>query len=234
LSSGPAAMILAAGRGERMRPLTDHTPKPLLQAGGKALIFRHLEKLAAAGFARVVINHAHLGAQIEAAVGDGSRWDLQVRFSPETEALETAGGIRKALPLLASPSFAVVNGDVYSELDYARLLHAAMQLSAAGDMAWLVLVDNPGHHPGGDFGLDGDRVRDGATVKFTFSGMGAYRADLFAALVPGTKHALAPLLREEMARGRVGGEHFSGDWTDVGTPARLAELDASLRREAST
>jgi MurNAc alpha-1-phosphate uridylyltransferase len=227
-------MILAAGRGERMRPLTDHTPKPLLQAAGKSLLFRHLEKLAAAGFMRVVINHAHLGGQIEAAVGDGGRWGMQVRFSPETEALETAGGIRKALPLLESGSFAVVNGDVYSEFDYAGLARATQRLLASEDTVHLVLVDNPGHHPGGDFALDAGRVRDAGAAKLTFSGMGAYRAGIFEPLEPGAKHALAPLLREQMALGRVSGERYPGPWTDVGTPARLAELDARLRARSAS
>lgn len=224
-------MILAAGRGERMRPLTDHTPKPLLEAGGKALIFRHLEKLAAAGFARVVVNHAHLGAKIEAAVGDGSRWGLSIRYSPETEALETAGGVRQALPLIASPVFAVVNGDVFSDYDYARLAAAAMTLSRTGMQAHLVLVDNPLHHPRGDFGLDEGKIREGGNPMLTFSGMGAYHAGLFEPLAPGTKQALAPLLRAQIAKGRVSGEHFPGLWTDVGTPERLAELDARLRKE---
>ena len=227
----PAAMILAAGRGERMRPLTDHTPKPLLEAGGKALIFRHLEKLAAAGFAHVVVNHAHLGAKIEAAVGDGSRWGLSIRYSPETEALETAGGIRQALPLIASPVFAVVNGDVFSDYDYAHLAAAAMALSRTGMQAHLVLVDNPPHHPRGDFGLDGGKIREAGNPKLTFSGMGAYRAGLFEPLVAGAKQALAPLLHTQVTQGRVSGEHFPGLWTDVGTPERLAKLDARLRKE---
>jgi MurNAc alpha-1-phosphate uridylyltransferase len=224
-------MILAAGRGERMRPLTDHMPKPLLEAGGKALIFRHLEKLAAAGFTHVVVNHAHLGAKIEAAVGDGTRWGLSVRYSPETQALETAGGIRQALPLIAARAFAVVNGDVFSDYDYARLATAAMALFRTGMQGHLVLVDNPAHHPHGDFALDDGRVRDAGNPMLTFSGMGAYRADLFEPLAPGAKQALAPLLREQIAQGRVSGEYFSGHWTDVGTPDRLAELDAQLRKE---
>ena len=228
----PAAMILAAGRGERMRPLTDHTPKPLLQAGGKALIFRHLEKLAAAGFAHVVVNHAHLGAKIEAAVGDGSRWGLNIRYSPETEALETAGGVRQALPLIASPVFAVVNGDVFSDYDYARLAAAARALHRSGMQAHLVLVDNPLHHPRGDFGLTEGKIREAGNPMLTFSGMGAYHAGLFEPLAPGAKQALAPLLRAQIAKGRVSGEHFPGLWTDVGTPERLAELDARLRKEA--
>ena len=222
-------MILAAGRGERMRPLTDHTPKPLLQAGGKALIDRHLEKLAGAGFRRIVVNHAHLGRQIEAAVGDGSDWGVHVIFSPETEALETAGGIRKALAMLDAPAFAVVNGDVYSEFDYERLAAATRRLLSGEDVAHLVLVDNPAHHAAGDFSLEKNRVRDSGPGKLTFSGMGAYRATLFAAVEPGAKRPLAPLLREQMALGRVSGEYFPGAWTDVGTPARLAELDQRLR-----
>lgn len=225
-----AAMILAAGRGERMRPLTDHTPKPLLEAGGRALIFRHLEKLAAAGFAQVVVNHAHLGAQIESAAGDGSRWGLRIRYSPETQALETAGGIRQALPLIASPAFAVVNGDVFSDYDYALL--AAANLSRTGMQAHLVLVDNPPHNPRGDFGLRAGKVLDSGSPMLTFSGMGVYRSELFEPLVPGVKQALAPLLRGQIAQGRVSGEHFPGWWTDVGTPERLAELDARLRKES--
>lgn len=228
----PAAMILAAGRGERMRPLTDHTPKPLLEAGGKALIFRHLEKLAAAGFTHVVVNHAHLGAKIEAAVGDGSRWGLRVRYSPETQALETAGGIRQALPLIASPVFAVVNGDVFSEYDYAHLAAAANGLAGSGMQAHLVLIDNPVHNPRGDFALEQGKVRDAGKPMLTFSGLGAYRAELFEPLMPGTKQALAPLLRAQIAKGTVSGEYFPGLWTDVGTPERLADLDARLRKES--
>ncbi|HEX7812489.1 MAG TPA: nucleotidyltransferase family protein [Burkholderiales bacterium] len=224
-------MILAAGRGERMRPLTDHTPKPLLEAGGRALIFRHLDRLAAAGFGHVVVNHAHLGARIEAAVGDGSRWGLRVLYSAESEALETAGGIRQALPLIASPAFAVVNGDVFSTYDYSLLAAAATNLSRTGMQAHLILVDNPAHHQRGDFCLDGGRVREAGKPMLTFSGMGAYRAEMFEPLVPGEKRALAPLLREQIAQDRVSGEHFPGLWTDVGTPARLAELDARLRKE---
>jgi MurNAc alpha-1-phosphate uridylyltransferase len=222
-------MILAAGRGERMRPLTDHTPKSMLQVGGKPLIFRHLEKLAAAGFGSVVINHAHLGQQIESAVGDGGRWNLTIRFSPEAQALETAGGIRNALPLLREQVFAVVNADVYSDYDYARLARAIRQMRGA-TLAHLVLVDNPPHHPAGDFSLQGNLVRAGANDLLTFSGIGAYRAALFDPVAPGAKHALAPLLREQMSLGRVTGEHFRGEWDDIGTPLRLADLEARLRQ----
>ena len=221
-------MILAAGRGERMRPLTDRTPKSMLRVGGKPLIFRHLEKLAVAGFGAVVINHAHLGEQIEAAVGDGGRWNLRIRFSPEAHALETAGGIRNALSLLGEPVFAVVNADVYSDYDYTRLASAIRQMRAT-TLARLVLVDNPPHHPQGDFSLEGDLVRAGTEGMLTFSGIGAYRAALFDPVVPGSRHALAPLLREQMALGRISGEHHRGEWDDVGTPQRLAELEARLR-----
>ncbi len=221
-------MILAAGRGERMRPLTDHTPKSMLQIGGKPLIFRHLEKLADAGFGSVVINHAHLGEQIESAVGDGGRWNLTIQFSPEAQALETAGGICNALPLLREQVFAVVNADVYSDYDYARLARAIRQMQVA-TLAHLVLVDNPSHHPEGDFSLEDDLVRTGAKDLLTFSGIGAYRAALFDAVAPGAKYPLAPLLREHMTLGRITGEHFRGEWDDIGTPQRLADLDARLQ-----
>jgi MurNAc alpha-1-phosphate uridylyltransferase len=222
-------MILAAGRGERMRPLTDRTPKSMLQVGGKPLIFRHLEKLADAGFGTVVINHAHLGEQIESAIGDGGRWNLTIRFSPEVQALDTAGGVHKALPLLREPVFAVVNADVYSDYDYARLAEAVRQMQTT-TLAHLVLVDNPPHHPEGDFSLEGNLVRAGTENLLTFSGIGAYRASLFDPVMPGSRHALAPLLREQMAPGRITGEHYRGEWDDIGTPQRLADLETRLRR----
>ena len=221
-------MILAAGRGERMRPLTDHTPKSLLQVGGKPLIFRHLVKLADAGFGLVVINHAHLGQQIESAVGDGGRWNLTIQFSAEVHALETAGGIRNALPLLREQVFAVVNADVYSDYDYARLAGAIRQMQAE-TLAHLVLVDNPPYHPAGDFSLEGNLVRAGTKDRLTFSGIGAYRAALFDPVAPGARYPLASLLREQMTLGRITGEHFRGEWDDIGTPQRLADLQARLR-----
>ncbi|MBZ0093416.1 MAG: nucleotidyltransferase family protein [Sulfuricellaceae bacterium] len=224
-------MILAAGRGERMRPLTDSVPKPLLEAGGKPLIVWHIERLARAGFRELVINHAHFGAQIEVALGDGSRYGVSIRYSPEAEALETAGGIALALPLLGDRPFAVVNGDIFCDYDFACLppLLEAMAADPAAPMAHLVLVDNPPHHPGGDFALAQGRVGAEGERLLTFSGIGVYRPELFAAIVPGEKAKLAPLLRRQMAAGRVGGEHFSGYWLDVGTPQRLDELDARLR-----
>ncbi len=227
-------MILAAGRGKRMRPLTDSTPKPLLVLGGKPLLFRHLEKLAHAGFATVTINHAHLGEQIEAAVGDGSRWNLQVRYSAEVEALETAGGICNALPLIGRRSFAVVNGDVYCDYDYWGLAAAIERLGDSQALAHLVMVDNPPHHPDGDFCLEAGLVRDSGQQMLTFSGLGAYRAELFEPLAQGARHALAPLLRSQLAKGKITGEHYQGLWTDVGTPGRLAELDAQLTPVART
>jgi MurNAc alpha-1-phosphate uridylyltransferase len=224
-------MILAAGRGERMRPLTDFTPKPLLPVGGKPLIVWHLERLARAGLREVVINHAHLGAQIEDALGDGSRWGLAITYSPEPEgALETAGGIANAMPLLGRDEpFLVINGDIWCDWDVAQ---AADALSP-GDLAYLVLVPNPAQHPQGDFSLHGSEVGadvvTGGAQNFTFSGIGVYRPQIFAGIRRGQPAKLAPLLRAAMAERRVSGELHRGRWTDVGTPQRLAELDAELR-----
>jgi MurNAc alpha-1-phosphate uridylyltransferase len=216
-------MILAAGRGERMRPLTDHTPKPLLEAGGRSLIGHHLAALARAGVREVVVNHAHLGGQIEQALGDGAAYGLRIRYSPEEVALETGGGIFRALPLLGPDPFIVVNGDVWTDCDPARLR------LADADLAHLVLVDNPAHHPAGDFVLNGERVTDGGGQRLTFSGVGVYRPALFDGCAPG-RFPLAPLLRAAIAVGRVSGEHHRGCWVDVGTPERLAALDRELRR----
>ncbi|MDP1609978.1 MAG: nucleotidyltransferase family protein [Sulfuritalea sp.] len=226
-------MILAAGRGERMRPLTDLTPKPLLPVGGKPLIAWHLERLAGAGLREVAINHAHLGSQIEAALGDGARWGLSIRYSPEPEgALETAGGIANALPLLGEDEpFLVINGDIWCDWDLRRATSALGQ----GDLAHLVLVPNPPQHPQGDFSLRGSEVgaditapAAGAPVR-TFSGIGIYRPQLFAGIERGQPAKLAPLLRAAMGERRVSGELHGGRWVDVGTPQRLAELDGELR-----
>lgn len=216
-------MILAAGRGERMRPLTDTLPKPLLPVGGKPLIEWHIEKLAKAGIRELVINHAHLGAQIEASLGDGSRYGVSIHYSPETDALETAGGIANALPLLGDEAFAVVNGDVYCDFDFSSLSGAAKKYAT-----WLVLVNNPPHHPEGDFALENETVRSRGTSLLTFSGIGVYRPEFFAAIERGTKAKLAPMLREAMDRGTVGGMHYAGRWVDVGTPERLAALNKDL------
>lgn len=225
------AMILAAGLGERMRPLTEHTPKPLLTAGGKPLIVWQIERLKRAGFAGLVVNHAHLGMQIERFLGDGGSHGVHIDYSDEGEPLETAGGIVTALPLLGGAPFAVTNGDVYTEFDYARLGPVLAKMAQNPEhLAHLVLVDNPPHHPQGDFVLVGDAVEPEGEGKLTFSGIACYRAELFAGLKPRAKAALAPLLRQAMAQGRVSGEHFGGRWEDVGTPARLAELNLELEQ----
>jgi MurNAc alpha-1-phosphate uridylyltransferase len=229
------AMILAAGRGERMRPLTDHTPKPLLQAGGKPLIVWHIERLVRAGITDLVINHAHLGKQIEQALGDGSQFGATIRYSDEGTALETAGGIAFALHLLGEEPFAVVNGDIYCDYDFSHLPSRAATLAASNDIAHLVLVDNPEHNLKGDFCLAGDRIvatpqiPDLKSQILTFSGIGLYKPALFSNIARGTKAPLAPLLREQIAAGHVSGEHHHGRWMDIGTPQRLDELDKLLR-----
>jgi MurNAc alpha-1-phosphate uridylyltransferase len=219
------AFILAAGRGERMRPLTDHTPKPLLVAGGKPLIVWHLERLAAAGFHDVVINHAHLGAQIEQALGDGAQWGLSIQYSPEPpSALETAGGIATALPLLGDQPFLVVNGDVYCDWDFKR----ARTLSEKA--AHLVMVANPAHHAGGDFSLDGKRVVYACCEQtLTYAGIAVFSPSFFAGVQPGTVMKLRPLLDAAIGAGSLTGERFAGRWVDVGTSQRLAELDQELK-----
>ena len=219
------AMILAAGRGERMRSLTDHTPKPLLVAGGKPLIVWHLERLAAAGFRYIVINHAHLGEQIEQALGDGAKWGVRIAYSPEPPgALETAGGIATALPLLGDAPFLVVNGDIYCDVDFGRFSRSTV----AG--AHLVMVANPAHHAGGDFSLDGERViRANGEQTLTYAGIGIFSPAFFAGVQPGTIMKLRPLLDAAIAAGTLTGERFAGRWVDVGTPQRLAELDAEIR-----
>ena len=216
-------MILAAGRGERMRPLTDHTPKPLLPVAGKPLIVWHLERLARAGFRDIVINHAHLGDQIEALLGDGEAWGLRIQYSAEPQgALETAGGIANALPLLRDDPFLVINGDIFCNWDFTRI--HAIDIN----MAHLVLINNPPHHPGGDFTLIEGKVGAGETAKLTFSGIGIYRPELFAGIERGQPAKLAPLLRTAIDAGQITGEHHSGRWVDVGTPERLAALDTEL------
>ena len=219
------AFILAAGRGERMRPLTDSTPKPLLMAGGKPLIGWHLERLAAAGFRDILINHAHLGERIEAALGDGSRWGLHIRYSPEPSgALETAGGIANALPLPGDQPFLVVNGDVYCDIDFGHFSG-----STAAE-AHLVMVANPAHHAGGDFSLDGERVvYANGEQTFTYAGIGVFSSSFFTGVKRGEVMKLRPLLDAAIAAGALTGERFAGRWVDVGTPERLAELDKELR-----
>jgi MurNAc alpha-1-phosphate uridylyltransferase len=221
-------MLLAAGRGERMRPLTDHTPKPLLEVGGKPLIVWHIEKLARAGLTELVINHAHLGLQLEAALGDGKQFGVNIQYSDEGKALETAGGIANALHLLGNTAFAVINADIYCDYDFAQLAERAARLDHNDDSCHLVLVNNPEQHPNGDFGLSNGRITDNVP-KFTFSGMGVYKPALFRHIVRGSVASLAPLLREQIAKGKVSGEHYTGRWVDVGTPQRLQQLDNELR-----
>ena len=244
------AMILAAGRGSRMRPLTDHTPKPLLEVNGKPLIVWHIEKLATAGYRDIVINIAWLGQQIPAALGDGTRWNVKLLYSDEQAeaALETAGGIIKALPLLGDAPFLVVNGDVWCDFDfqYKSQTSSPQPLSLTGrganekvndallspvsplrngDLAHLLLVKNPVHNAAGDFSLRDGRVTTATDDRYTFSGIGYYHPDLFDGVEYG-KRPLPPLLRAAMQAGRVSGELHVGDWRDIGTPQRLAELNA--------
>ena len=215
-------MILAAGLGTRMRPLTDTTPKPLLKVGGIPLILWHIERLAHDDFTDIVINIAHLGYQIPEALGDGSEWGVNIIYSDEQEegALESAGGIVKALPLLGDDPFLVLNGDIWTDYDYQ-----ANRKLPEGVLAHLVLVPNPEHNPEGDFALDGQKVVD--NKQYTFSGIGYYSPKLFEG-VPYGKSALAPLLRAAMKEGKVTGELYEGEWLDIGTPDRLQLLNAQL------
>jgi MurNAc alpha-1-phosphate uridylyltransferase len=220
------AMILAAGRGERMRPLTDVCPKPLIKVAGKPLIVYHIENLVRAGFSDIVINHAWLGEQIEQAIGDGSEWGANVVFSAETNGgLETAGGIIAALPKLGDEPFLVVNGDIWTDFDFANVPR-----DLQGQLAHLVLVDNPEHNPNGDFGLATQTPRlvlNEADCCFTFSGIAVYHPDLFAGVKAG-KSALPPLMRRYMGEQCVSGEKYDGLWTDVGTVERLSVLEKRL------
>ena len=218
------AMILAAGKGERMRPLTLHTPKPLIRVGGVPLIEFHLRALAVAGFKEVVINHAWLGQQIEDYLGDGQRYGLSLSYSAEGEPLETGGGIYRALPLLGDEPFLVVNGDIWTDCDFASL-HRPI----AG-LAHLVLAANPAHHPAGDFCLDDGTVRDAeaGVETLTYSGIAVLHPRLFAGCSAGA-FKLAPLLRQAMAVGQVSGERLQGHWVDVGTVERLAEVESLLK-----
>ena len=216
------AMILAAGRGARMAPLTDHCPKPLIPLCGKPLIVHHLEKLAAAGFSDVVINHAWLGHMIEETLRDGSQWGLNIQYSAETTALETGGGVHQALPLLGDEPFLLVNGDVWTDWDYRNAWEARLQCN---DLAHLWLTDNPAHNPSGDFSLEGPRVRDQA--QLTFSGISLLSPALWQERQSGV-YALAPMLRSAMAADRVSGAVLQGRWVDVGTPQRLHDLEGML------
>lgn len=223
------AMILAAGYGTRMRPLTLTTPKPLLNAGGKSLIVHHIERLKLAGIDELVINTGWLGDKLEQSLGTGSQWQVSIEYSREGEPLETAGGIRNALPLLGDEPFLVVNGDIWCDVSFTRLAQAQL---AENSLAHLLLVDNPKHNPQGDFSLSGSQGNllvgnDGA--KLTFSGIGLYRPALFA--LDSQEAKLGKLLRQAIRRQAVTGEHFNGQWWDIGTPQRLEQLNAFLARE---
>ncbi|WP_228766892.1 N-acetylmuramate alpha-1-phosphate uridylyltransferase MurU [Thiomicrorhabdus heinhorstiae] len=231
MSHSIKAMILAAGRGNRLRPLTDTLPKPLVEVCGKPLIVYHLEKLAEAGIREVVINHAWLGDKIESALGDGSRWNLQIHYSPEPEGgLETAGGIIRALPKLGDQPFIVVNGDVFTDFDFHELVRQAQELNDRSELhACLNLVPNPAHNRSGDFGIDeaGKLLQQG---DLTFSGLSVLNPQVFAGIEEGFI-PLAPILRTSAEQGKVLGRSFNGYWSDVGTFERLqqTEQDAGCR-----
>jgi MurNAc alpha-1-phosphate uridylyltransferase len=238
-------MIFAAGRGERMRPLTDDCPKPLLPVGGKPLIAWTIEALARAGINEMVINHAWLGAQIEAALGDGSRFGVRLAYSAEASALETAGGIAKALPLLREGTrhevFVAVSGDIFCDYDFSALLpRAAAMAEATAPRMHLVMVPNPPFHPRGDFvlgqdgqlRLPGDGAQDGGAQALTFGNIGLYDSRTFAGIAPGEKVAMTPHFRAAIAAGLASGERFNGRWENVGTPEQLAALDEQVRAQA--
>jgi MurNAc alpha-1-phosphate uridylyltransferase len=231
------AMILAAGRGERMRPLTDHTPKALLRVGDNYLILMIISALARAGIRDLVINLAHLGEQIATTLGDGAALGVHIEYSwettGETTALETAGGIVYALPLLGDAPFIAVNADVYSDYDFSVLQAAAQRLGTNGPLAHLVLVENPPQHPRGDFGLAAGQVQADAATRHTFSGIGAYHPALFAGVKRGNRARLADVLIAAMSRKQVTGELYRGQWHDVGTPERLTALDEAARKARS-
>jgi MurNAc alpha-1-phosphate uridylyltransferase len=231
------AMIFAAGRGERMRPLTDTCPKPLLKVRGRPLIVWHILNLVRAGITDIVINHAHLGNLLEDALGDGAQFGARIAWSAEGTALETAGGIAKARHLLGDEPFVAIAGDVYCpHFDFDEVKNVLVETDPWGnplaadkrDVAWLYLVKNPPHNPDGDFGLNSFSITSEGAPRHTFSGIGVYRPEMFDAIAPGQSAKLAPILREFAARGLVGGEVYRGDWTDVGTPERLDQLNAPL------
>lgn len=222
-----SALILAAGRGERLRPLTDTTPKPLLEVGGKRLIEHHLEKLAAVGVARVVINTSHLAEQFPAVLGDGRRWGLEIRYSDEgPQPLETGGGMLRALPLLGSDPFIAISADIVSDYDYARLVDPA--ILAPDVLAHLIMLPNPDFHPRGDFHLDGARLSEsGPGERLTFGSFGVYRAALVDDQPPGA-FRLSPMYLRAMRAGRLSGERYDGFWRNIGTPAQLRELERTF------
>ena len=235
------AMIFAAGRGERMRPLTDTCPKPLLKVRGRPLIVWHILNLVRAGITEIVINHAHLGQMIEDALGDGTQFGAQIVYSAEGTALETAGGIAKARHLLGNEPFVAIAADIYCpHFDFSTVLGVLEENDPWGnphpadqrDLGWLYLVKNPAHHPEGDFALANFAITNAGEPRYTFSGIGVYRPELFDGVRPGSSAKLAPILREYADKGKIGGEVFRGDWTDVGTVERLEQLNAPLKGSA--
>ena len=233
------AMIFAAGRGERMRPLTDDTPKPLLTVRGRPLILWHILNLARVGITDIVINHAHLGHMIEDALGDGTRYGVNIQYSPEETALETAGGVAKARHLLGDEPFLAVSADIYCpHFNFAQVRDVLEDNDVWGnphaldkrDMAWLYLVRNPAHHPDGDFALNSFSVSNEGDQRYTYSGIGVFRPQMFDAVTPGEIVRLSTLLREYASRGQIGGEVIRDEWADVGTVERLEELNKPLVR----
>ena len=221
------ALILAAGRGERMRPLTDHIPKPLLEVAGKPLIIWHLEKLAKANFEEVIINHAHLGGMIEAYVGDGSRWNLKVTYSREGSPLETAGGIKKALPLIGDQPFLVVNADIYTDFNFATIKNRNLN----DYKGHLVMVRNPKQHPDGDFFLQNNQIEREGKERLTFSGIAVYQPKIFEDINLEPVAKLAPILKKLIDAECISGEAYQGLWFDIGTPERLNEINLLLKEK---
>jgi len=231
------AMLLAAGRGERMRPLTDTCPKPLLKVRGRPLIVWHILNLVKAGITEIVINHAHLGQMIVDTLGDGSQFGAQLTYSAEDTALETAGGIAKALPLLGTDPFIVVSSDIYiPHFDFKECLNTLEDNDPWGnplpdderDVAWLYMVKNPDFHPEGDFVLTLMGLSNEGSPRHTFANIGVYRPEMFASIRPGNHAKLGPLMRQYIDAGRVGGELYRGQWHNLGTPAQLTALNAPL------
>jgi len=220
------AMILAAGKGERMRPLTNQIPKPLLDVAGKPLIVWHLEKLAQANFKEVIINHAHLGEMIEAFIGDGSKWNLKITYSREGSPLETAGGIKKALPLIGDQPFLVVNADIYTDFDYASLKNRNLN----DYIGHLVMVKNPTHHPDGDFVLKNNQIELEGQERLTFSGIAIYQPEIFEDINIELVAKLAPILKKLIEAKCISGEIYEGLWFDIGTPERLNEINLFLKK----
>lgn len=227
----PSAILLAAGRGERMRPLTDSLPKPLLAVGGKALIEWQVERLAAAGFDDIVVNHSHFGALIERALGDGKRYGVRLRYSPEATALETAGGVAQALSLLGPEPVLVASADIHTDFDYGSLAPRIDEIARnrAATVAHFVLVDNPPWHPQGDMGLAGGRVTRHAE-RLTYGNISVFDPGIYRDIPPGTWLRIFPWAYQFVDSGRVSGEHFRGAWDNVGTPAQLEALDRRLSR----